>query len=71
MDKIFSNMDVLRVLLALWKLVVNWLTFFNLDLLHARLNNHYDAIATRKRSTKRLKHAGNLFRNNLQLKGVS
>ena len=26
--------------------------------------------ATRKRSTKRLKHAGNMFRENLQLKNV-
>ena len=37
---------------------------FNWDTLHARLNNGI----TRKRSTKRLQHTGNLFRKNLQLK---
>ena len=40
---------------------------------HARLNSHYKASGwsvTRKRSTKRLKHTGNLFIKNLQLRGV-
>ena len=41
---------------------------FNWDSLHARLNSHYKAGVTRKRITKRLKHTGNLFRKNPQLK---
>ena len=40
--------------------------FFNWDSLHARLNSHYKHGVTRKRSTKRLKHTGNLFRKNIQ-----
>ena len=46
---------------------------FDWDSLHARLNSHYKASGwsvTRKRSTKRLKHTGNLFIKNLQLRGV-
>ena len=44
---------------------------FNLDSLHARQKSHYKRHGvTRKRSTKRLKHDGNQFRKNLQLKDV-
>ena len=39
--------------------------FFNWDSLHARLNTYYDA--SRKRSTKRLRHKENLFRKNRQM----
>ena len=44
--------------------------FKNWDSLYARLNSHYKAWSYRKRSTKILKHTENLFRKNLQLKGV-
>ena len=46
---------------------------FNWDSLHARLSSHYKAWShgvTKKSSTKRLNHTGNLFRKNLQLTGV-
>ena len=32
------------------------------------LNSHYEAWSYKKGSTKKLKHTGNLFRKNLQLK---
>ena len=53
--------------------------FLKWDALHAILNSHWNYKelqgkevygVTGKRSTKRLKHAGNLFRKNLQLKSV-
>ena len=44
--------------------IINW------DSLHARLNSGYEACSYKKRNTKRLKHTGNLFRTNLQLKDV-
>ena len=44
--------------------------FFNWVSLHARLNSHYEHGDTRKRNTKRLKHTGNQFRKNLQLKDI-
>ena len=44
--------------------------FLNWDSPYARLNSHYEAWSYKKRSTKRLKHTGNLFRKNLQLKDV-
>ena len=44
--------------------------FFNWVSLHARLNSHYEAWRYKKEAQKRLKHAGNLFRKNLQLRGV-
>ena len=41
---------------------------FNWNSLHVRLHaSHGDS---RKKSAKKLKHAGNLLRKNLQLKGV-
>ena len=42
--------------------------FFNWDLLLARITATTRHGVTRKRSTKRLQHIGNLFRQNLQLK---
>ena len=42
----------------------------NLDSLHARLNSHYKAWSYKKRSKKRLRSTGNLFKKNLQIKGV-
>ena len=47
-------------------------TFCNWDSFHARLNSHYKtwSYSTRKRSTKKLKHTGNLSGKSLQLKGV-
>ena len=45
--------------------------FFNWDSLHTRLNSLYKAWSSRKRSTKRLKYTGTLFRRNLLLKDVS
>ena len=43
--------------------------FFNWDLLHARLNSHYQAWSYKKGSTKKkLQDTENLFRKNLQLK---
>ena len=45
--------------------------FLNWDSLHAKLNSHYEAWSyKKKRSTKRLKHTGNQFRKNLQLKDI-
>ena len=45
--------------------------FFNWDSLHARLNGHCKAWSYKKRkNTKILRHTGNLFRKNLQLKNV-
>ena len=46
------------------------LFFFNWDSLHARLNSHHEAWKNKKKRTKRLKHKGNMFRKNLQLKDV-
>ena len=46
------------------------LIFFNWDSLHARLNSHHEAWKNKKKRTKRLKHKGNMFRKNLQLKDV-
>ena len=45
-------------------------SFVNWNSLYARLNNHYEAWNYKKKSTKRLKYTGNLFRNNLQLKDI-
>ena len=42
--------------------------FFNWDSLHARLNSHYKALSYKKKKHKKLRHTGNLFRKNLQLK---
>ena len=39
-------------------------------LIQARLNSHYEAWSYKKRSPKRLKHTGDLFRKDLQLEGV-
>ena len=36
---------------------------FNWDLLHAVLNSHYKVWSSKKRSSKNLKHKGNLLRN--------
>ena len=36
--------------------------FLNWNSLHARLNRHYEAWSYKKKSTKRLKHTGNLFK---------
>ena len=44
--------------------------FFNWDSLHARLNSDYETWNYMKNVIKRLKHSGNLFRKNLQLKAV-
>ena len=63
MSNTFLNVSLLKfsALLSL---------FFYLDSIHARLNSHYEAWSYKTRSTKRLKHTGNLFRKNLQIKGV-
>ena len=57
--EIFFNFNFHETLLRLICLV---------EFLYALLNSHYEA--RRKRSTERLKYAGNLFRKKLQLKGV-
>ena len=44
--------------------------FFNRDSFHARMKATTKHGVTRKIRTKRLKNTGNLFRKNLQLKGV-
>ena len=44
--------------------------FFDWNSLHAKLSIYYKALSYKKRSTKRLKHTWNLFRENLQLIGV-
>ena len=44
--------------------------FFNWDSLHAKLKSRYGMELQEKKSTKRLKHTGNMFRKNLQLKDV-
>ena len=44
--------------------------FLNWDSLHARLNSHNQAWSCKKKSTKGLKHKGNLFKKNLKIKGV-
>ena len=41
--------------------------FFNWDSLHARLISHYIAWSYKKKKHKKLKHAENLFRKNLQM----
>ena len=42
--------------------------FFNWNLLHARLNSHYEAWNYKKKKYKRLKHMENLFRKKVQIK---
>ena len=44
--------------------------FLNWDSLHASLNSHYETWKYKKKKLKILKRAGNLFRKNMQLKGV-
>ena len=63
-DVMSTNCDVTVIFSNLWPI------FFNSDALHARLNSHYEAWSYKKRSTKRLKHTGNLIRKSLQLKDV-
>ena len=51
------------------------LGFLNCNLLYSRMNSHYEKKKNktqrkRKRGTIRLKHTENVFRKNLQLKGV-
>ena len=44
--------------------------FFNWNSFHARLNSHYKAWSYKKKISKILKYTGNLFRKNIQLKGI-
>ena len=44
--------------------------FLNWDLLHTRLNSHYEAWSYKKKKYKRLKHMENLFRKKVKIKGV-
>ena len=43
----------------------------NDDSLHATLNSHYDAYVYKIKKHKKINGKGNLFKKNLQLKGVS
>ena len=43
---------------------------FALDLLHARLNSHYEAWSYKKKKNKKITTSGNPFRKNLQIQSV-
>ena len=57
-----------RVQVVYWCTVTRVCFFFNWDSLHARLNSNCKAWSYKKKKQKILKHTGNLFRKNLQLK---
>ena len=45
-------------------------TFFNCNSLHTRLNSHCEAWRYKKKKYKNIRHTGNSFKKNMQIKGV-
>ena len=67
----FELTDTLEHLYLFIYLSIYLFIYFNWDSFHVRLNSHYGAWGYMKKEYKKLKHTGNLFRKNVQLKGVS
>ena len=75
-QKFMASFEMIIQLLILWlfalaftyKYLYKLDIFLNWDSLYARLNSNYEVWSYKKK--KRLKYTGNLFRKNLQLRGV-